>query len=291
MIIMGIDRKLCINCGKCVEDCPEDLFQAISPNTTVFNDRFHRCILCGHCLSVCPVNAVLFEDGEKPLEHPLISQPEKILGSEDLLLLLRARRSIRRFSDQAVPGQTLGTILDAMRYAPTGSNRQDIHYSVLVSREEIMYFSRQVIGLFKQVRVLLAVLRCLVPFGRKKKGGILRTGMYMSLKNALKKAKAGQDPIFYHAHCVIVVSATPYAHQSGVDAGIILTHGMLAAQSLGLGTCLVGFAHEKLLVSSGLRRRLRIPRGYKPQGVMALGYPAVRYLRAPMRKPVVKTVI
>jgi hypothetical protein len=53
---------------------------------------------------------------------------------------------------------------------------------------------------------------------------------------------------------------------------------------LGLGTCLVGFAHEKLILSASLRRRLGMPRKYRAQGVMALGYPQVRYLRAPGRK-------
>jgi nitroreductase/ferredoxin len=289
LVIKGIDRNLCINCGKCVEDCPEDLFREISPSNTVFMDPAGRCILCGHCLAVCPVNAVLYEDGEPPLEHPLISQPEKIMGTEDLLVLLRARRSVRRFDGREVPETAVNTILDAMRYAPTGSNRQAIHYTVITSREEIARFSRKVVGLFKQVRILLTIIRRLVPFRRKKKGSILRNGLFITLKSALQKAKNGGDPIFYHAPCVMVVSATPYAHQPGVDAGIILTYGMLAAQSLGLGTCLVGFAHEKLAVSPGLRRRLRIPHRFRPQGVMALGYPRVRYLRAPMRNPAAVT--
>lgn len=250
-----------------------------------FEDPYSRCILCGHCIAVCPEDAVRYEDAEKPIRDPLIHTPEKILHARDLMLFLRARRSIRRFYGRHVPEKSLKFILDAMRYSPTGSNKQGLHFTVIVSREKIEYFSSKVISFFKLVRVVLILLRFLIPFGHKRKGSVLSNGLYRSLLNALEKAAAGKDPILYHAPCVIVLSGRTYAHQTQVDAGIALAHGMFAAQAQGLGTCLVGFAHERLLLGPFLRRALKIPRGCRPQGVMALGVPKVRYTVAPPRKP------
>jgi nitroreductase/NAD-dependent dihydropyrimidine dehydrogenase PreA subunit len=286
MTILGINQKKCTSCRRCVLDCPENLFRFESAvKKVIFADPLGRCILCGHCLSVCPEDAVLFDDPEEPLRHPAIAAPEKILGTEDLMLFMRARRSIRQFKNKPVPEKSLEFILSAMRYSPTGSNKQGIHFTVLTSKEKIDFLSAKVMNLFKVVRVLLTILRILIPFGHERKRSVLSNALFRSLINALEKAKAGKDPIFYHATCVIVLSGRPYAHQTQVDAGIALAHGMLAAQVKGLGTCLVGFAHERLLLGPFLRRALKIPVGRKPVGVMAMGFPKVRYEAAPMRKP------
>ncbi|MBI9105603.1 MAG: 4Fe-4S binding protein [Spirochaetales bacterium] len=43
----------CINCGKCVENCP---VKAIDPNDPKKTDKF-RCILCNRCIKDCPEGA------------------------------------------------------------------------------------------------------------------------------------------------------------------------------------------------------------------------------------------
>jgi nitroreductase/Pyruvate/2-oxoacid:ferredoxin oxidoreductase delta subunit len=290
--IRGIDKELCNKCGKCIIDCPLALFLTGEKSKSIFfSDPYDRCIACGHCIAICPRDAILFTHEEKPLEHGLISTPDKILGTEKLMVLLRARRSIRHFKDRIVPEHSLKKILQAMRYAPTASNRERIYYTVVKSKEKIQFLSDRVIGLFKLIRLLLSVLRFFIPFGRKTKGGVLSNGLFFSLKNALRQVKEGRDPIFFHAPCLIIVSSPLYQHQAGVDAGIALAHGMIVAQAEGLGTCLIGFAHETMLRSRFLRRYFKLPAGYKPQGVMVIGFSKVKYQRAPMRKPLSVTLM
>jgi nitroreductase/NAD-dependent dihydropyrimidine dehydrogenase PreA subunit len=286
MVIQGINSEKCIQCNNCILDCPENLFQKDSEeNKVIFSDPLGRCILCGHCLAVCPADAIRFLDAEKPFAHSLISKPDQILRPDDLLLFMRARRSIRQYQDRAVPAKILEFILSAMRFAPTASNKQSIHFTVITSKKSIAFFSKQVNKSFRAIGVLLKLLRFFIPFGRKRKGSLFSNSLYHSLRERVRMGDGGNDPIFFHAPCVIILSSPGYAHQSGVDAGIVLAHGMLAAQAKGLGTCLLGFAHEKLLLSPALRRYCQIPPRFKPRGVMALGFPTVRYTRAPMRKP------
>ena len=65
------------------------------------------------------------------------------------------------------------------------------------------------------------------------------------------------------------------------DAGIALTYGMLQAQSLGLGTCWIGMLQGTAPISKEILKILGI-KGFI-LGAFTLGYPAVKYRRAPPR--------
>ncbi len=55
----------------------------------------------------------------------------------DTLEAIRSRRSIRRYTDEAVPKADLETIVDAGRLAATGSNRQPWDFVVVTDRPAI----------------------------------------------------------------------------------------------------------------------------------------------------------
>jgi nitroreductase len=56
----------------------------------------------------------------------------------DALEAIRLRRSIRKFTDSAIPKADLETIVDAGRRASTGSNRQPWDFVVVTARESIV---------------------------------------------------------------------------------------------------------------------------------------------------------
>jgi nitroreductase len=58
----------------------------------------------------------------------------------DVLEAIRKRRSIRRYTDEAIPRADLETIVDAGRLAPTGSNRQPWDFVVVTDRSMIAQF-------------------------------------------------------------------------------------------------------------------------------------------------------
>ncbi|MHA1467143.1 MAG: nitroreductase family protein [Promethearchaeota archaeon] len=67
------------------------------------------------------------------------------------------------------------------------------------------------------------------------------------------------------------------------DAGIALTYGMLAAESLGLGTCWIGMVQGAVSANRDILKILGI-RGYV-LGAFTLGFPAVKYRRTVPRAP------
>lgn len=49
-----VDSKKCLNCGKCIKNCPEN-------NISIRNGKYkfgHKCVLCMGCSFHCPANAV-----------------------------------------------------------------------------------------------------------------------------------------------------------------------------------------------------------------------------------------
>jgi nitroreductase len=106
----------------------------------------------------------------------------------------------------------------------------------------------------------------------------------VSLKRFFDDKKAGKDRIFFNAPCVIVLHAPPYSKMTASDSAIAITHGILAAHSLGLATCWIGFAQEHLWRNKKSRTLLGIPKQNNVYGVFVIGHPAIEYSRAPPRR-------
>jgi len=283
--IIGINYEKCIACKECIEECPSRLFYEEETKKVVFKDPVNRCIACGHCLAVCPEEAVMAEDSEGIYEFEEVKTPNKLLTIENLMKFIRARRSIRRFQKKAIPRETIEKVLEAMRYAPSASNLQNWNYIVLTDLEKIQHFASEVMKLFYLVKKVLKIKFLVRWFVSKTTRDLLLDPKTESSMNQLiNDYEAGSDVIFYKAPCVIVLHAPEYGQMTGADGGIALTHGIFAAQALGLGTCWIGFAQEALHRNKNLRKWLNIPNGRNCYGVIVLGYPDVRFQRAPPRK-------
>ncbi|MFX0101517.1 MAG: nitroreductase family protein [Candidatus Hodarchaeota archaeon] len=290
MKIIGVDQKLCISCTECIKECPMDLY-GINPEDSsekeqvIHEDPYNRCNGCGHCIAICPESAILYEDGEPPLDYIGDGDPGEGISYDDLMQILRSRRSVRRYKAKAIPREELEAILDAMRYAPSASNMQSWRYIVLTDPDSIGTLRNAVFDLMNLARKLInfaKYVKFLIP--KKLKKSALDPGNKVSLDIFSKKVEDGKDPALYNAPAVIITYAPEYGSMAGNDAGIALTHGMLAARARGLDTCWIGFAQEAINRSKKLKKWLKIPKSMKVNGVIVLGYPAVKYKRAPPRK-------
>lgn len=50
-----IDKDLCIGCGICVDECPQEALR-VEDNIAVVNED--ACIECGICIGECPQEAI-----------------------------------------------------------------------------------------------------------------------------------------------------------------------------------------------------------------------------------------
>ncbi|MBN1329340.1 MAG: nitroreductase family protein [Candidatus Heimdallarchaeota archaeon] len=294
MMIENIDYQKCNNCGKCEKVCPSRLFEKLTEKDRhdkiyrlyAFNDPNDLCVKCGHCIAVCPQEAILYKDADAPFNFEGTKKLAEIVHYEDMIKILRMRRSMRVFKKEAVPKEKIEKVLEAMRYAPSASNRQNWRFTVITDRDEISYLSKETSKFFKTAKNMLPLKYLLAPFlnkGTRKR--VLSPKTKIQLERGLERIRNGEDIIFFDAPSVILLSSREYT--SGLaenDAGIAFTYGMLAAQALGLGTCWIGFAQRRLQNKRRLRKHFKIAEGFNVRGVLILGIPAVEYQRGPPRK-------
>ena len=90
-------------------------------------------------------------------------------------------------------------------------------------------------------------------------------------------------PIYFDAPHVIIVSSSGNTTMDHYNIANLINYGIIAAQSLGLGTCYNGWTqmaferNKKLTKIAGVRG--------KSWGVIPIGYPSIKYLRCPPRSP------
>ena len=168
---------------------------------------------------------------------------------------IAARRSIRKYTDRPVTDEELETILECGMLAPSGMNLQQWFVTAVVDaalRKEISALQKEAV----------LAMPDLPPVMRER----------------------AQDPAFdatFGAPVVLLVTAD--SARGSTDASLLGENMVLAAQSLGLGTCISGsitiaFQGEK---GKALLGKLGVPEGYVPVFGVTLGEPA----EAPEAKP------
>lgn len=292
MKILSIDKNKCVKCKECIKECPERLFYVYIEKDRKpeihFDDPYGDCRQCGHCIAVCPVSAIKFKAAEKPQVFNGIENPSTLISYDTLLKFLKARRAVRQFKSKSIPKVKIDLVLEAMRYAPTALNSQRLSYVVITDKVKIESIVSESMNMLK-IAVTVLKFKRLLRFFSYFSNSIKRLFIDFSEASAkqwlIEYESTGKDNVFYFAPCIIVVYSPSYGYP-GNETGIALTHGMLAAQSLGLGTCWIGWAQGVLSRSRRLRASIGVPAGQKVWGVMALSYPDVKYYRIPMRKHV-----
>ncbi|NHJ84820.1 MAG: 4Fe-4S dicluster domain-containing protein [Asgard group archaeon] len=291
MKLIGIDEEKCINCGKCVKVCPSLLFSEKEENKDskikyTFSDPNDLCVQCGHCIAICPPEAIDYKEADPPFNFEGTKKLQEIASYETIQKLLRMRRSIRNFKQEEIPKEKIEKLLEAMRYAPSASNRQNWRYIVLTNKDEINYLSKKTAKFFKTARKVLPLRYLVAPFlnpGARRRA--LNPKSKIQLDRGITRMEQGEDIVFFNAPCVIILYSRPYANGLAEnDAGIALTYGMITAQSLGLGTCWIGFVQRRMQNNRKLRKHYKIPRGFNVFGVLAVGEPTIQYQRGPPRR-------
>ena len=154
---------------------------------------------------------------------------------------IMARRSIRKYLDKPVEHEKLEVIVKCGINAPSGMNRQP--WIVLVVEDQKLI--ADVTEVFKQENP--------EQVARDK-----------NFKNMFRNAPN------------LICVCTPANGGGELDAGLLGENMMLAAQSMGLGTCCLG-GPVRFLVSNEKCKffldRLDIPADYKLNYIIAIGYP------------------
>jgi nitroreductase len=156
------------------------------------------------------------------------------------------RRSIRKYLDKPVSREIIDTLLNTAVMSPSAMNRQPWRFIVIENRQRIRELSEKV---KKQMNLL---------------GYAHRLAEIIQSKN---------DTIFHGAPLLIIITAEKDDKWSRINCGIIAQSMFLAAYSLGLGSCYIGFANT-LNNDSTTLKELKVPENHEIIAALIFGYPA-----------------
>jgi ferredoxin len=273
-----IDYAICSKCGLCVRVCKSFTIIDAGGKPVVEPDNGLGCIACGQCLAVCPKGAVTVS-GRKlsPADAFLLPPREKRATPESLTNLLVGRRSVREFREREPERKTIDRMLDMAATAPMGIPPSDVGITVVSSTARVQELAGDVIGEFKKWQSFFnpVVMTLLRPFFKKGEYESFKDFILPATKLMIDGRKSGTDLLFYGAPVVLLFHQSPYADP--VDGHIACTYAMIAAESLGLGTCMIGTVSFAIDRVKKLKEKWGIPADNKVALAMILGYPAFTY--------------
>ncbi len=284
--MISIDENQCTLCGLCVRVCLRGVLEEREKRIGVVDSSL--CNLCGHCKAVCPTNAPRLSNLNENEFEPAPTIDE-LTSPAVFLRFLRRRRSQRIYKSKPVETEKLRRIIEAGRFAPTGGNRQGCEYIVVTGRKILDKVRTLAIQTLQEHGKL--VKEALDRYHRSKDPlpeEYITMQYYPSLfvDRMAEKWKEGEDQLLYHAPVLILIhmreglTTTPQ-----VDASLSAMHMVLMAETLGLGTCILGFLVFAVKHSRDLREVLEIPSNSEVHVAFTVGYSDVEFLRLVARNP------
>jgi nitroreductase len=187
---------------------------------------------------------------EKPDNH--LSNP--------VMDTIYGRRSVRNYSDKDVPDDIIHEIIRAGTYAPTAVNIQPWRFVVIRNRKLIDELDERAKKIFV---------------------GMYRDSHIPALAGYAKALAKPETRILYNAPVFILVFASPDAMNEH-DCALAAENMMLAAHSLGIGSCWIGLA-AGLGADEAFLKDAGVPRDHKLVAPLIFGYPGRGALPAPPR--------
>ena len=281
---LSVDRERCTLCGVCVKNCAVEVLQIEDKAVQQINAGF-GCVACGHCMMVCPEGCITVSGRNlSAADLQPLPQQEARADAESLKALLIARRSVRRFSDQPVEPELLEQVIAMASTAPMGIPPWDVGVVTINGFEEVRGLAEEVVegyrGMLKLFRP--GALKMMRPFMGQARYEQFSDFIVPLAHNYIDAWEEGRDTVFWGAPAVLIFHYSAYAGEP--DAVIACTYAMLAAESLGLGNCMIGGAPPILQRNKALCARLGIPPGNKPALALVLGSSTVPFKRSIVRR-------
>lgn len=229
---ISINKEECIKCKKCISVCIKDIF---TYNGEIEIKNEDECIECGHCLAYCPTNSVIHSSFPKTKVHNI--SRENIPNSNDLMELIKSRRSTRVFSKNLIPDETLKTIIEAAHRAPTAKNKQLVEFTIITNKEILSEISTYTVSVFSKIAKKLNnpfIKSIAKPFASEV------YNLLPSFLSMQEKLRNGEDTILREATALLLIHSEKnrFAIQ---DANLAYQNASLVAESMGIGQFYTGF--------------------------------------------------
>ncbi len=164
--------------------------------------------------------------------------------------LLKIRRSVRDYTDQAVPLELIKTLIDETICAPNASNEQLWRFSIVRDKEYMRRISDE------SKKNILATIQVDPNSPIARYEAVLRNPSFN---------------VFYNAPCLVIISGPAERLNTQVDCALAAGYFMLAAAARGLGTCWINLG--AYIEDAAMRAELGLDSQTRVVAPLILGYP------------------
>ncbi len=156
------------------------------------------------------------------------------------------RRSVRSYQKEQIKDEELDQIITCAINAPSALNKQSWEIRVIQNPE-----------------ILKNINDGFIAYAKDKK-----------LAGSASRAQESGFSVFHGAPTLIIVANDQNNAYSQVDCGLLGQNILLSAESMDIGTCVVGSAIAFLNTpeAKSIIKQLNFPEGYKPLYTIAVGY-------------------
>ena len=288
-MIVSINQDLCKACGVCGHVCPRHIPVTIENDnkkiTMISPERIDLCMECGHCVALCPHGAIEVESLNEEKFAPVKALD---IDEDQLLLLMKQRRSIRNYKDKPVPRQIINRIIDAAHSAPTGSGRSTTGVIVIDNPKKLATFSELIYEMYEGLEKNLKnpIARFIIKQKKGKK--ILRTlqdfvmpGMHWYIR----WYREGESNEIMRDCPVLMLFHSPINEPVGAENCLIAAfHAIMMAQVMGIGTCFNDIIPPACNRVPEIRKLLGLPDDHEIYASITMGYAKYKFNRIAPRK-------
>lgn len=272
--MIEIDRTKCTNCGICFDMCPSTTIgiRSTDGQKEVYLKYPEFCNVCGLCMAFCKPQAILHQE----LSYDDFKELDEIdIAPAAMKNLLFARRSVRRYKEEAVPANLIEELIEVGTHAGTGTNLQSVNFVVVNDKQFLAELELSIIDVwFTKLRPF--EVKALQPILRKVYGPET-TDAALLYYEYLKRRREDNDlegTVFFNAPTLLLAHDDKRNPVGSINCAIAVRNMETLALTMGLGTCWNGF----LIYAENQKPRtinplLGLNNSRRVWGATMLGYP------------------
>ena len=173
------------------------------------------------------------------------------------------RRSIRKYTDEKISKDTLKELITLGTKAATASNEQPWGFLILDDKEEINRYSEEI--------------KAYLSEHLEENPGLKRYAKWLPLP---------KFHVFNGTNTVLVIYGNSNSVWSVYDCTLAAGNIMLAAESMNIGTCWIGFAHSYFNTKE-FKEAHNIPLDFNLVSPLSMGYKSEELPSATRKEPLI----